>query len=410
MSATRIATTRSQDLQPLGTAGQTAMESWSALVSLLARTLSPAHARLLAEPVPNPARGEVDWYAEGEDEAVPLPTLPGAEQERVRAELGRLTADIAALASRMGSGHDESERFLADMLGFALQVPADPYIWVRDGRPVLVAWGHAMAGVAATRVLLTAPAVRPVRPMVILPPPKLPAPPGPNRAALFAALLLALLVLLAVLYVALRDPFGWYAVDVAACTVAPGELALQAGLNAEETRAATLRATLAQLTDEAGQRRLQCPPITVPASPVTDEHRAQDRGAQTGKLQVILAWDDRNDLDLRVVCPNGEDYIGFDYQQQSPRDHSGACGGRRDVDANGHADSATDTPVESVFFANPAPGRYRVVVYAYAMRVSPTSPFRVTIKREGHPDQVVTGIATTGQRSEDVTVIEVAAP
>jgi hypothetical protein len=91
MSATRIATTRSQDLQPLGTAGQTAMESWGALVSLLSRALSPAHARLLAEPMVNPARGEVDWYAEGEDEAVPLPNLPAAEQERVRAELDRQT-------------------------------------------------------------------------------------------------------------------------------------------------------------------------------------------------------------------------------------------------------------------------------------------------------------------------------
>ena len=76
MGVTRIATTRSQDLQPLGTAGQTAMESWSALVSLLTRALSPTHARLLAEPVANPARGEVDWYADGEDQAAPLLDLP----------------------------------------------------------------------------------------------------------------------------------------------------------------------------------------------------------------------------------------------------------------------------------------------------------------------------------------------
>jgi hypothetical protein len=404
MSATRIATTRSQDLQPLGTAGQTAMESWGALVSLLSRALSPAHARLLAEPMVNPARGEVDWYAEGEDEAVPLPNLPAAEQERVRAELDRQTADIAALADRMHTSRAEGERFLADMLGFAMQVPTDAYVRVRNGHPVLVAWGHALASPAAPRVFLTGQSKRPARPMTILPPPSLFVPPGlsgARLAALLAALLLALLVLLLALYLVLRDPFRWYAVDVAACTVAPGQLELQAALKAEDARSAALRTELARLTDEAGRRRLQCPPIAVPP-PTGDTQRAQARGAQRGKLQIILAWDDRNDLDLHVACPDDREIIYYDRRT--------ACGGTLDVDANGDERLATATPVESVFFPDPAPGRYRVIVDPYAMRVSQTSLFRVTVKREGQPDQVFNGTAVNGQRNQEITVVEVPAP
>ena len=404
MSATRIATTRSQDLQPLGTAGQTALESWSALVSLLSRALSPAHARLLAEPMANPARGEVDWYAEGEGEPVPMPNLPAPEQERVRAELNRQTSDIAALADRMRTSRDEGERFLADMLGFAMQVPTEAYVRVRDGHPVLVAWGHALAGPAAPRVFLTGQATRPMRPMAILPPPRLPGPPGlggVRLAALLVALLLALLVLLAALYLALHDPFGWYAVDVTACTVAPGQMDLQARLKAEDARAAALRAELARLTDEAGRRRLQCAPVAVPP-PTRDEQRAQERGAQSGKLQIILAWDDRNDLDLRVACPDDHEFIFFDRRT--------ACGGTLDIDANGDARLATATPVENVFFADPAPGRYRVIVDPYAMRVSQTTPFRVTVRREGQPDQVFNGTAVNGQRYKEITAVEVRVP
>ena len=156
-----------------------------------------------------------------------------------------------------------------------------------------------------------------------------------------------------------------------------------------------------RLADDAGRRRLQCRPIVTPAPlptprPNTDEQRAQERGAQRGKLEIILAWDDRNDLDLRVICPNGRDFIGYEYIPQRPIDHPRACGGTRDVDANGDANTATATPVENVFFADPAAGRYRVTVFSFAMRVSQSSHFRVTVRREGQPDQVFTGTALNG--------------
>ena len=147
-----------------------------------------------------------------------------------------------------------------------------------------------------------------------------------------------------------------------------------------------------------------CPPIQPPAPPErqaalpspppsADEQRAQRRGAQGGKMQVILAWDDRNDLDLRIVCPDGTD-INFIRRN--------ACGGTLDVDANGDVNSLTDTPVENVFFAEPQPGAYRIIVDPYGMRVRPSTPFRVTIRRDGRPDEVISGTAVNGRHNQQV--------
>ena len=116
---------------------------------------------------------------------------------------------------------------------------------------------------------------------------------------------------------------------------------------------------------------------------------------------MILAWDDTNDLDLQVICPGGES-IDFIRRQN--------CGGRLDLDANGDVDGLTRTPAENVYFDNPAPGTYRVVVDPYGMRQTPSSAYRVTVRREGQVDLVVTGVAQNGQRTRTVTQFTVERP
>ena len=120
-----------------------------------------------------------------------------------------------------------------------------------------------------------------------------------------------------------------------------------------------------------------------------------------GKLRIILAWDDRNDLDLHVACPSGQ---VIEWRQRS------ACGGTLDVDANGDSRVSDASPIENVYFEAPMPGRYRVIVDPYAMRVSRTSPFRITIQQDGRPDVVVPGIANLGSSMKEVTVVTVEAP
>ncbi len=212
-----------------------------------------------------------------------------------------------------------------------------------------------------------------------------------------AALLAPLLALLLVV----QDPFGWFVLGMPQCRLEPGQLGLVQGMQEAVAREGVLRAELATLTTEAGRRRLMCPPGGT-ASTSGDQGRAQRQGARGGKLQVILGWDDTNDLDLRVVCPDGKD-IDFEHRQ--------ACGGMLDVDANGEQGTPlTSSPVENIYFPDPQPGRYRIVVDPFGMRERDATPFRVTIRRDGQPDQVVTGMAEDGHRNRVILEFTVAQP
>ncbi len=402
-----IATTRSQDLQPLAAAGQTGIEAWSTLRTLLLRRLSPGHAALLAEPVVNEARGEVDWYAEGDGPAARLQDLPEPERAAAQARLAALVGAIETLAAELRSSRMASDRFLSDMLRLAMRLPGDDAVYVQVGQPVLVGWGHVRSGRRGGAAVLTGPAMpSPAAQSAILPPPPSPYAARPTpRTWLWGVLGASLLAPLLAGLLAWRDPFGWFAIDVPQCRLEPGELGLTQSLQEAVAREGVLRTELARLTADAGQRRLMCPPERPPQQaavpPSQDTERAQQQGAQSGKLQVILAWDDRNDLDLHVVCPDGLD-INFIRRR--------ACGGTLDVDANGDMHHLTPTPIENVFFTEPQPGRYRVIVDPYGMRERAASPFRVTLRRDGQPDQVMTGTAQNGQRNQAVTEFTVTPP
>ncbi|MBV9758842.1 MAG: hypothetical protein JO047_17490 [Alphaproteobacteria bacterium] len=408
MAGARIATTRSQDLQPLVAGGQSAEDAWSALHALLSRELSARHAALLAEPVANPARGETDWYGERGGPAAKLSALPPDQRAALRARLETSIGEIEALAARLRSGRTESERHLGDLLGLALQIPDEDAIFVQAGEPVLVAWGHARA--SATTGVVTLAGRRPVAPgpMRILPAP----PPAllvhPAAATHWPlALSAAGLLLLGLALLLLRDPLGWSQVAAGPCRIAPQDTRLLADLREAAARGTVLRGLLAAVTEDAGRRRQQCPPAAAmlppgagaPAAP--DVSRAIGLGAHGGRLQIVLGWDDRNDLDLHVICPSGE--------QISYRSRSG-CGGTLDVDANATPTGSTTTPVENVDFDNPAPGIYRILVDPFAMRDGNASPFRVTIRRAGQPDQVVTGTAVKDQHMQRVTEVSVTSP
>lgn len=423
MAAIRIATTRQRDMQPLAVAGQTTIEAWLTLQTVLARELGPAHAALLAEPVLNPALGEVDWYADAAGPVRPQSALTAGEQAAVWAEAGRLVADIRALAARLGVSRADGDRLLAEMLTLALPpanadglpelLPDDLYAApaappASGLQPILVAWGHSRMGARGVTRALTGAKTPVAAAMGILPPPPSPYGVTPRRTWLWGVLGASLLAPALALALLWQDPFGWFRIDVAACRLVPGQLDLARTLQDEAAQEGVLRAELSRLVADAGQRRLMCPPIQPPAPlaaatppPSADEDRARRRGAQGGKLQVILAWDDRNDLDLHVFCPDGSS-LNFIRRR--------ACGGTLDVDANGDFNSLTETPVENVFFDEPQPGAYRIVVDPYGMRVRPNTPFRVTVRRDGKPDEVFTGTAVLGRRNQQVGQIRVDAP
>lgn len=107
------------------------------------------------------------------------------------------------------------------------------------------------------------------------------------------------------------------------------------------------------------------------------EDRLRKAGAKTGDVQISLAWNNGNDLDLHVETPGGEK-IFFNQRVSS-------CGGELDVDMNATG-AQSNTPVENIFWPEggaPA-GRFRVLVHHYANHGGrdPTG-YQVTIKVRG---------------------------
>ncbi|MDR1904489.1 MAG: VWA domain-containing protein [Treponema sp.] len=97
-------------------------------------------------------------------------------------------------------------------------------------------------------------------------------------------------------------------------------------------------------------------------------------GAHSGDIRISLIWNNRNDLDLHVITPKGEE-IFFDNLKDS-------TGGWLDVDRNVYGE--TTEPVENVFWyeGNALHGEYRVYIQNYDYHESdygPT-PFQVEIK------------------------------
>ena len=100
-------------------------------------------------------------------------------------------------------------------------------------------------------------------------------------------------------------------------------------------------------------------------------------GAKTGDVQISLAWNNGNDLDLHVETP-GNEKIWYNQRHSS-------CGGELDIDMNAGG-PASQRPVENVYWptGESPTGKFRVLVHHYANHGGrdPTR-FQVTIKVKG---------------------------
>ena len=132
-----------------------------------------------------------------------------------------------------------------------------------------------------------------------------------------------------------------------------------------------------ELTSRAAWMEHHEPPLQQHAAVVSEEHigsgvivateedeepevnmdeRLEREGGASGEVQISLAWDDYNDLDLHLFCPSGE-RIYFNNKKSE-------CGGVLDVDMN--VRPVSKTPVENVVWRQNAPlGTYKVGVHFY---------------------------------------------
>ncbi len=109
------------------------------------------------------------------------------------------------------------------------------------------------------------------------------------------------------------------------------------------------------------------------------EERLEREGGKTGEVQISLAWDDFNDLDLHMFCPSGE-RIYFNNKKSE-------CGGELDVDMNVRPTS--NNAVENIVWTENAPlGKYKVGVHFYKHHpkedTTPTCVFRLRVTIHGN--------------------------
>jgi uncharacterized protein YfaP (DUF2135 family) len=127
------------------------------------------------------------------------------------------------------------------------------------------------------------------------------------------------------------------------------------------------------------------------------EERLEREGGKAGEVQLSLAWDDYNDLDLHVFCPSGE-RIYFNNKKSQ-------CGGELDVDMN--VRPVSNNSVENVVWTNGAPhGKYKVGVHFYKhhrkRRSKRTTTFRLRVMVHGS-SRDYSGTITAGNAMQMVT-------
>lgn len=116
-------------------------------------------------------------------------------------------------------------------------------------------------------------------------------------------------------------------------------------------------------------------------------------------IRASLIWNNRNDLDLHVIPPSGEE-VYYAHKKS-------ACGGWLDVDMNVRGE--TTKPVENVRWAKgEAPkGRYRVVVQNFAFKEPSPTPtdFRVEVEVGGEVKRFDGTLSLKGEQGPDSNVV-----
>lgn len=141
------------------------------------------------------------------------------------------------------------------------------------------------------------------------------------------------------------------------------------------------------------------PPPQQPKSADSEEfdQRLKRENAQAGQMQVSLLWDSLADLDLHVICPDGQEIY---YKRRR------GCGGELDIDMNFRQVSMQ--PVENIFWGAAPPGIYRVSVVLFRQRpdLRPRIPFKIRLVKNGQ-ETIQQGTVGPGQDTAQVMTFQV---
>ncbi len=380
--------------------------TWERLCDVLRIEISPEAAALFAEPVADPTRGLTHWHIVALEDPKPLLSLAAPEREKLLATYHKLQGDIRAYADRLAAAGGETNLRLAIGLRAAVETSdQDARLWSASGAPLLTGWGRrtAAAPISAARIVTRAkpdewrgPRAR-GRAFI----------PGLTRTALAQG------GGLAVKWTGYRRAAAWLfwlpfwlivatifyqllpacAIDLpllrgaSQCVRAQNGPPLDLNARNEALRRAVFEAEKRIATNCADKAkpspRRKGESDKAPSRDETKK-RAEDAGLHRGRLDVTLAWNGREDLDLHVYCPGGHLY----FRQKS------ACGGILDQDRNASLATAEEHPVEHATWPREPPaGMYRIVVnyLSHGLPLRPV-PFTVLV-RNGEEERGYPGVA-----------------
>lgn len=113
------------------------------------------------------------------------------------------------------------------------------------------------------------------------------------------------------------------------------------------------------------------------------ENRLASYGAKTGDLQISIAWNSLDDVDLHVMFFPGQSINGVENISFGSK-YGPKTGGYLDIDMNANGNMST-TPVENIFYpaGNTPSGRYSIFVHLYRSRTGNMSvPVVLRIKNK----------------------------
>jgi hypothetical protein len=369
--------------------------SFSYIRALVEQHLGADAAAMLTEPPVVPREGRHQWLADIAINA-PLVRLDRASAEHAAAARRRL--DEVRWRAReawetLNATGNEQNRQQAVAIVRAFKVPQDSeYVWLVGERPLLVGWGHEMAGGVPLEPAALALTYR--RPVADIAPragaipesgPVLAPPPPPaSRSWTWATAFLWLPFIALALGIgglllpacSIHIPGTQWRWTWGADCMAHAQNPLADLIAPNRGLGQALRAQ--QIALEA---RDFCPlaahpqPVStgpnLPTLPASVDIRAP--------VQVRLDWDTDDDLDLVVRCPSGG---WISPLKQHQREES--CGdGKRDLDANYKMKKRDYPTAEHIGWHDIHPGTYRVIVWPANTASANPVPFRVTLSLFG---------------------------
>src|SRR5579883_395685 len=279
---TLILTTR-LGVRPLGVRGEPLHAVAGQLLAVVRRRLGDQTASLLADPQLRETGDGIDWYAGHSGEVRRFSDLDEATRAQTLQSVESGLESIRALGSQLEASPSSDEaRLIGRSLHLATRRPSDDFIYLVDGKPVIVAWGYEADAIPSlqgfTPPAVPASAPPPAAMMASAPAAALlPARLGWSRwlsALLFGLLLLLLLLLTSWLLRACSpvDPSLNVATLETPAPPAPPPPpdptpVLKASLDQAQADEKRLQAELASLEGDLKHKVAMCKPIEPPKPP-----------------------------------------------------------------------------------------------------------------------------------------------